>query len=61
MPVSFPWIFDRGPDVGEIHAGFGHALRDAWDKIRQAVDNLIPPPELAPGRNAGTHTLAYRA
>jgi triacylglycerol lipase len=49
-PVSFPWIFDRGPDVGEIHAGFGHALRDAWDKIRQALDNLIPPPDLAPGR-----------
>lgn len=49
-PVSFPWIFDRGPDVGNIHAGFGHAIRDAWNTIRQALDNLIPPPDLAPGR-----------
>ncbi len=48
-PVSFPWIFDRGPDVGDIHAGFGHALRDAWDKIRDALDNLIPTPDVAPG------------
>jgi triacylglycerol lipase len=48
-PVSFPWIFDRGPDVGNIHAGFGHAVRDAWPKIRAALEDLVPPPDLAPG------------
>ncbi len=47
-PVSFPWLFDRGPDVGDIHAGFGHALRDAWTKIQSAVGNLIPTPDIAP-------------
>lgn len=47
-PVGFPWIFDRGPEVGNIHAGFGHAVRDAWPKIQQALDGLTPPPEAAP-------------
>jgi len=31
-PVSFQWIFENGPNVGSIHAGFGHAVRDAWRK-----------------------------
>jgi triacylglycerol lipase len=48
-PVGFPWIFDRGPDIGDIHAGFGHALRDAWPKIQAALDGLIPTPDVAPG------------
>ena len=48
-PVGFPWIFDRGPDVGDIHAGFGHALRDAWPKIKDAIGALFPTPELTPG------------
>jgi triacylglycerol lipase len=47
-PVGFPWIFDRGPDVGDIHAGFGHALRDAWPKIRNALDDLVPAPDASP-------------
>ena len=47
-PVSFPWIFTSGPDVGDIHAGFGHALVDAWNQIKQAVGNLIPTPDVAP-------------
>lgn len=47
-PVSFPWLFESGPEVGAIHAGFGHALRDAWDKIAAAVDNLVPTPDVAP-------------
>lgn len=45
-PVSFPWIFESAPDVGDIHAGFGHAVRDAWDKISSALTNLVPPPDL---------------
>jgi len=48
-PVGFPWIFDRGPDVGDIHAGFGHALRDAWPKIRSALEDLVPAPDVTPG------------
>jgi len=47
-PVSFPWIFESGPDIGAIHAGFANALRDAWEKISAALTNLVPPPELAP-------------
>lgn len=47
-PVSFPWIFESGPDVSAIHAGFGNALRDAWEKISAALTSLVPPPDLAP-------------
>jgi triacylglycerol lipase len=43
-PVSFDWIFDQGPKVGNIHAGFGHAVRDAWGKITTAVEAMIPRP-----------------
>jgi len=47
-PVSFDWIFDQGPKVGNIHAGFGHALRDAWGKVTTAVEAMIPrPPDSA--------------
>ncbi len=47
-PVSFPWLFESCPDVGDIHAGFGHAVRDAWNKIQAAVEGLIPTPDVAP-------------
>jgi triacylglycerol lipase len=47
-PVGFPWIFAGGPDVGDIHAGFGHALVDAWNRINSAISNLIPTPDIAP-------------
>lgn len=47
-PVSFPWIFAAGPDVGDIHAGFGHALVDAWGQIRDAVRTLSSSPNIAP-------------
>lgn len=47
-PVSFPWIFTSGPDVGDIHAGFGHSLVDAWDQIKRAIGDLIPTPDVAP-------------
>lgn len=53
-PVSFQWIFAGGPNVGDIHAGFGHALCDAWSKIKQALDNLIPGPAVAPGSTSPT-------
>jgi triacylglycerol lipase len=46
-PVSFPWIFTSGPDVGDIHAGFGHALVDAWGQIKNAIGNLTRSPDIA--------------
>lgn len=45
-PVGFPWIFASGPDVGDIHAGFGHALFDAWGQIAAATKKLIPAPDV---------------
>ncbi len=46
-PVSFPWIFTSGPDVGNIHAGFGHSLVDAWGQIAAAIKKLFPAPDVA--------------
>ena len=46
-PVSFPWLFESGPDVGDVHAGFGHALRDAWLKVNAAVTAMLPTPAVA--------------
>src|ERR1700722_2357946 len=45
-PTRFSWIFQGGPEVGEIHAGFGHALSDGWTKVVDAVRQVapIPPP-----------------
>jgi triacylglycerol lipase len=42
--VRFAWIFQGAGEVGEIHAGFGHALFDAWQKIQSALDKVIPRP-----------------
>jgi triacylglycerol lipase len=46
-PVGFPWIFAAGPDVGDIHAGFGHAVVDAWGQIKDAVQSLSSSPNIA--------------
>ncbi len=55
-PVSFDWIFDKGPKVGNIHAGFGHALRDAWGEVTTAVEKMIPRPADTPNLNGlSTH------
>jgi triacylglycerol lipase len=43
-PVRFSWIFQGGPEVGDIHAGFGHALSDGWRKIVAAVRAVAPQP-----------------
>jgi triacylglycerol lipase len=42
--VRFAWIFQGAGEVGEIHAGVGHALFDAWQKIQIALDEVIPRP-----------------
>jgi triacylglycerol lipase len=46
-PVRFSWIFQGGPEVGEIHAGFGHALSDGWRKVLAALNKVAPQPVLA--------------
>jgi triacylglycerol lipase len=43
-PVRFNWLFEGGPEVGDVHAGFGHALRDAWDDINAALEVVAPRP-----------------
>lgn len=43
-PTRFSWIFQGGPEVGEIHAGFGHALSDGWGKVLDAVRAVAPIP-----------------
>lgn len=55
-PVGYAWIFEAGPDVGSIHAGFGHALRDAWLKIAAALATINPPPASV----TGASTLSQR-
>jgi triacylglycerol lipase len=55
-PVGYPWIFEAGPDVGSIHAGFGHALGDAWVKIATTLATVSPPPTGV----IGTSTVTQR-
>jgi triacylglycerol lipase len=43
-PVRFSWLFEGAPEIGDVHAGFGHALRDAWDRINAALDAVAPKP-----------------
>ena len=40
--ARFDWLFQGAAEVGEVHAGFGHALFDAWAKIESALDNVMP-------------------
>jgi triacylglycerol lipase len=44
-PTRFTWLFEGAPDVGEIHAGFGHELRDCWQKIVDTVESIAPRPK----------------
>ena len=32
-PSAFRWFFSSAPDVGSIHAGFGHAIHDSWGPV----------------------------
>jgi triacylglycerol lipase len=41
-PVRYAWIFQGAPQIGEIHAGFGHALADAWPTIVAAINEVSP-------------------
>jgi triacylglycerol lipase len=41
-PAPFSWLFEGGPEVGQVHGGFGHVLRDAWDQIAGEVEAVAP-------------------
>jgi|ERR1017187_8634077 triacylglycerol lipase len=43
-PTPFSWLFEGGPEVGQVHGGFGNVLRDAWEKIAAAVETVAPRP-----------------
>jgi len=40
----FDWLFQGAGAVGEVHAGFGHAVFDAWTKIQWALNQVMPKP-----------------
>ena len=40
--ARFDWLFQGAAEVGEVHAGFGHALFDAWAKIESALNKVMP-------------------
>lgn len=43
-PVDFSWLWPTLPELGQIHAGFGHALRDAWGQIiAEVIPNQMKP------------------
>jgi triacylglycerol lipase len=54
--APFAWLFQGAGEVGEVHAGFGHALFDAWSKIDTALENILPKPATGtdPGQLANT-------
>ena len=47
-PTRFSWFFEGAAEVGDVHTGFAMAVRDSWDKIKTAVNQVLPlPPSLA--------------
>jgi triacylglycerol lipase len=47
-PARFSWFFEGAPETGEVHTGFAMAVRHSWEKIKDAVNQLIPPPPKTP-------------
>jgi hypothetical protein len=43
-PARFSWLWEGAPEVGDVHAGFGHVLRDAWNNVVDAVEAVAPRP-----------------
>jgi len=53
-PVRFDWVFTGAPAIGEIHAGFGHCLSDAFDDIIKALSTRdATKPLLITGHSLG--------
>ena len=53
-PVRFDWVFNGGPAIGEIHAGFGHCLADRLSAIISALSSRdLNKPLLITGHSLG--------
>lgn len=53
-PVRFDWVFNGGPAIGEIHAGFGHTLSDGLADITAALSSRdLTKPLLITGHSLG--------
>lgn len=53
-PVRFDWVFNGGPAIGEIHAGFGHCLADELNAITSALSlRDLSKPLLITGHSLG--------
>jgi len=53
-PARFDWVFNNGPAIGEIHAGFGHSLSDALNDIQTALSARdLTKPLLITGHSLG--------
>ena len=53
-PVRFDWVFNGGPAIGEIHAGFGHCLADRLAAIISALSSRdLTKPLLITGHSLG--------
>jgi hypothetical protein len=53
-PVRFDWVFNGGPAIGEIHAGFGHCLADKLSDIIMALSARdLDKPLLITGHSLG--------
>ena len=53
-PVRFDWVFNGGPAIGEIHAGFGHCLSDELQALTTALTARDPSkPLLITGHSLG--------
>jgi hypothetical protein len=53
-PVRFDWVFNGGPAIGEIHAGFGHCLSDRLAAIISALSSRdLTKPLLITGHSLG--------
>lgn len=68
-PAAFDWIFKSGPPIGNIHAGFGHALADTLPAIsepfraalQQRKGEAAPPRLFITGHSLGGALAALAA
>jgi triacylglycerol lipase len=53
-PVRFEWVFSGGPNIGEVHTGFGNRLSDGLDAMRSVLAGLgLDKPLIITGHSLG--------